>query len=133
MNDNSNPPKTEGHVEVKRGRVISVNLYEVKEDELNILEKGDVGGLFLNLAIFSFSVGFTAASTLITAKFESDLTKIIYAIITVVGIFAGVILVPIWWKNHQSTAKTISKIKERLNGESSSDEIIRSEEDPKIP
>ena len=37
---------------VRRGRVDSVDLYEVKENELELLEKGSPASLQLNFSIF---------------------------------------------------------------------------------
>ena len=52
---------------VRRGRVDSVDLYEVKKNELELLEKGAPESLQLNFSIFLFSIAFSAIITLTTA------------------------------------------------------------------
>ena len=44
---------------IRRGRIEILNIYEVKEYELEILERVQAGTLQLNLAIFLFSIAFT--------------------------------------------------------------------------
>ena len=113
---------------VRRGRVESVNLYEVKEHELELLEKGQVGTLLLNLGIFLFSIAFTCIAALATADFRSPIAETIFTFIIVVGILLGLCLILIWWKTKQSIRKTVSTIRNRLNGEFPPIEIPESPE-----
>ena len=61
MVDPSSPHRDEKLL-VRRGRVDAVNLYEVKEHELELLEKGAAGTLQLNFAIFLFSIASTCSN-----------------------------------------------------------------------
>jgi uncharacterized membrane protein len=112
-----NSPHSDEKVLVRRGRVDSVNLYEVKEHELELLEKGQVGTLLLNLGIFLFSIAFTCIAALATADFRSPIAETIFIFIIVVGILGGLCLILIWWKTKQSIRKVVSTIRNRLNGE----------------
>lgn len=103
---------------IRRGRVDSVNLYEVKEHELEILEKGQVGTLQLNLAIFLFSIAFTCIAALATADFRWKVAETIFIFIIVVGILLGLYLILIWRRTKQSISKVVSTIRNRLNGNS---------------
>ena len=58
------------HVLIRRGRVDSLNIYEVKEHELELLEKGSAGTLQFNFAIFLFSIALTCIIALATADFK---------------------------------------------------------------
>ena len=49
---------------VRRGRVESVDLYEIKDTELDTLEKGTPADLQLNFAIFLLSLAFSAIASL---------------------------------------------------------------------
>ena len=113
---------------VRRGRVDSVNLYEVKEHELELLEKGQVGTLLLNLGIFLFSIAFTCIAALATADFRSPIAETIFIFIIVVGILGGLCLILIWWNTKQSIRKVVSTIRNRLNGEFPPIEIPESPE-----
>ncbi|MYB94466.1 hypothetical protein F4054_02020 [Candidatus Poribacteria bacterium] len=102
---------------IRRGRVDSLDIYEVKEHELELLEKGQVGTLLLNLGIFLFSIAFTCIAALATADFRSPITETIFIFIIVVGILGGLCLILIWWKTKQSIRKVVSIIRNRLNGQ----------------
>ena len=114
---NPDPPKNEDKLPVRRGRVASVDLYEVKEHELEILERGQVGTLQLNFAIFLFSIAFTCIAALATADFRWQIAETIFIFIIVVGILLGSFLIFIWWRTKQSITKVITTIRNRLNGE----------------
>lgn len=119
---------------IRRGKVEFVNLYEVKEHELEILERGQVGTLQLNLAIFLFSIAFTCIAALATADFRWQIAETIFAFIIVVGILLGLCLILLWWRTRQSITKVVSTIRNRLNGEFS--QIVTPEEpeaQPKKP
>ena len=129
-----NSPHSDEKVLVRRGRVDSVNLYEVKEHELELLEKGAAGTLQLNFAIFLFSIAFTCIAALATADFKSDLAKSIFVFTTVVGLIFGAYLMLSWWRTKQSITKVVSTIRNRLNGEFPPIEIPESPEtQPKKP
>ena len=118
---------------VRRGRVDSVNLYEVKEHELELLEKG-TGTLQLNFAIFLFSIASTCIAAVATADFKSDLVESIFVFTIVVGIIFSTYLMLSWWRTRQSITKVVSTIKSRLNGESSPIEMAEPPEtQPKNP
>ena len=130
----SNSPHNDEKLPVRRGRVESVNLYEVKEHELELLEKGQVGTLLLNLGIFLFSIAFTCIAALATADFRSPIAETIFTFIIVVGILLGLCLILIWWRTKRSITEVVSTIRNRLNGEFSQIEIPETPEtQPKKP
>lgn len=77
---NPDPPHSDEKLPVRRGRVASVNLYEVKEHELELLEKGAGGSLQFNFAIFLFSIALTCIAALATADFKWELAKTIFTL-----------------------------------------------------
>ena len=129
-----NSPHSDEKLLIRRGRVDSLNIYEVKELELELLEKGAAGSLQLNFAIFLFSIASTCIAAVATADFKSDLVESIFVFTIVVGFIFGTYLMLSWWRTRQSITKVISTIKSRLNGESSPIEIPESvETQPKEP
>ena len=129
-----NSPHRDEKLLIRRGRVDSLNIYEVKEHELELLEKGQVGTLLLNLGIFLFSIAFTCIAALATADFRSPVAETIFIFIIVVGILGGLCLILIWWKTKQSIREVVSIIRNRLNGEIRPIEIPESPEtEPKKP
>ena len=124
----SNSPHRDEKLLVRRGRVDSVNLYEVKEHELELLEKGAAGTLQLNFAIFLFSIASTCIAAVATADFKSDLVKSIFVFTIVVGVIVGSYLMLSWWRTKQSITEVVSTIRNRLNGEFSISDIPESPE-----
>lgn len=111
MAKNTNSEKS---LRVRRGRVDSVNLYEVKENELELLENGEQTSLQLNFAIFLLSLAFSGILTLCTATFSIPILQTTFLLVTIVGTLLGLYLLLIWWKGRKSIKHTIKTIKDRI-------------------
>lgn len=99
---------------VRRGRVDCVDLYEVKENELDLLEKGSPANLQLNFAIFLLSLAFSGTLTLTTATFSVSALETVYIVVTVVGYLLGAYLFLIWWKTYTSIKNIVATIRGRI-------------------
>jgi len=99
---------------INKGKLRSLNVYEVTESELENLERGGSDSILLNFAIFSFSVAISFLATLLTTKIESDRVYMIFFIVMILGFFCGVILLVLWWKNKISMGDLIEKIRRRI-------------------
>ncbi len=102
---------------VRRGRVVSVDLYEIKDSELEILEKGSPADLQLNFAIFLLSSVFTAIVALCTATFTNENVKIAFIGVAVVGSMFGLYLMLSWWKGRGSSKAVCKAIRQRMQPE----------------
>ena len=111
MAKNTNSDKS---LRVRRGRVDSVNLYEVKENELEILENGETAGLQLNFSIFLLSIAFSGILTLCTATFSSSILQNIFLFVVIIGVILGIYLLLMWRKGRKSIKSVIQKIKDRI-------------------
>ena len=107
-------PSGEKPLRVRRGRVDSVNLYEVKENELDLLENGSPGGIYLNFAIFLLSIVFAAVVSICTSTFKSPKIEMIFMIVSVVGLLGGVFLLLLWWQTHRSLSDVVRRIRDRI-------------------
>jgi hypothetical protein len=107
---------------VRRGRVDSVDLYEVKENELELLEKGSPANLQLNFSVFLLSLAFSGVLTLTTATVKFPILETVYIVISVVGFLLGSYLLLIWWKTQTSIKKIVATIRARIPPE-----ILRAE------
>ena len=114
MATSQEPLQGEKPLVVRRGRVDSVDLYEVKENELELLEKGSPATLQLNFAIFLLSMAFSSIVALLTTEVKWPIVKIFFVVITVVGILLGLYLLLSWWKTRTSIKEVIKKIKDRI-------------------
>lgn len=99
---------------VRRGRVESVDLYEIKDNELDTLERGTPADLQLNFAVFLLSVAFSAIGALSTATFPSKTIEIIFIVISVVGVLMGVYLMIAWWRTRSSVKDLCKRIRQRI-------------------
>lgn len=122
---------------IRRGRVNSLNIYEVKEHELELLEKGAAGTLQFNFAIFLFSIALTCIIALATADFKWEIVRSIFVFTTVVGLIVGSYLMLNWWRTRTSLREVVSVIRSRINGQTTDVQIPEEPEEletqPKEP
>jgi hypothetical protein len=106
--------EAEKPLRVRRGRVDSVDLYEIKDSELDFLEKGSPSDIQLNFAIFLLSLAFSGTCTLVTATFGNATVKLVVVVVTVVGIFLGGYFLLSWWKARSSMKDLCARIRSRI-------------------
>jgi hypothetical protein len=107
----------ENIVQIKRGRVDSLSLYEITDNELDILATGSPSSLQLNFAIFLLSIALSFLISLLTTKIELDRTFNVFVVIVVVTFVVGFIMMFMWWRAHKSTRGIIQEIRDRLPAE----------------
>ena len=101
-------------VRVRRGRVESVDLYEVKDSELELFEKGSPADLQLNFAIFLLSISVSAAFSIATATFSNPKVEMAFYVVTFCGFAIGIFLLIGWWRNHTSLIEVCKQIRARI-------------------
>ncbi len=111
---------------IRIGRVDSIDLYEVKENELEILEKGSPANLQLNFAIFLLSLAFSCIVALCTATFTYDIVEIIFVFVVVVGIVMGAYLLLSWHRARKSISQIVKNIRDRIPKETEKPSAISS-------
>ncbi|MFV0587151.1 hypothetical protein [Bacteroides reticulotermitis] len=114
--DNRNSSKEEidiGGCRVTRKRVEEVVLYEVKENELDTLEKGKQNDIYLNFAIFCFSIMMSCLAALITSDFKYDFAQTAFFCMVAIGGIIGTILLFLWWRGKDSIKEIVKTIRER--------------------
>lgn len=99
---------------IVRGRVDSLSLYEITDNELDILEKGSPSSLYLNFAIFLLSVGISILSTLFTVEIHSIRVFVVFVILSVVGILGGLFFMLLWYRLKGEVSDVVKKIKKRI-------------------
>jgi hypothetical protein len=119
----STPPKepvAEKPLRVRRGRVDSVDLYEIKDNELDLLERGSPVGLYLNFAIFLLSIAFSALAGLCTTTtFKYAIAQTVFIVVMVIGFLLGALLLILWFRGRKDVAEVIGRIRGRIPPESS--------------
>jgi len=111
VSQNINDPK---EPRIRIGRVESVDLYQVKDSELDLIEKGSPADFQLNFAIFSLSIALTSITALLTATFTNTITSTIFIVIAVCGFLIGIYLLLSWKRNHTSLKEICKKIRQRI-------------------
>jgi hypothetical protein len=112
---------TDGHtsrpIRVRRALVGSLDIYEVKDNELEILETGGQAATQLNFAVSAFSFAFSALGTLLTATFESQVVQTFFVVTLVGGVSLGAYCLFQWRQSRTSIRRVIKGIKDRMEEE----------------
>lgn len=108
-------PITDVNPIIKRGRVDSVNLYEVKESELDILEKGATATLQFSFAIFLFSIAVACIVALLTCEFKWETARFIFIVVSIVGIIVGIAMLISSLRSKQSIKDVVLTIRSRID------------------
>ncbi|WP_153065524.1 hypothetical protein [Xanthomonas arboricola] len=114
---NPQPLDGEKPLRVRRGRVESVDLYEIKGTELDHFEYGAPGDLQFNFAIFLLSTAFSSVCALATATFDNKTIESAFLFVAVIGITLGAYLVISWWRSRTPTKALCKKIRDRIQPE----------------
>ena len=98
---------------IRRGKVDSLTLYEITDNELIVLERGSPSSTYLNFSIFFISVGISFLISLLTAD-VSDRVFIVFCLLTGGGLSIGVVLSAIWWRMGSEMSEVCQKIRGRI-------------------
>lgn len=101
-------------IKVRRARVDSITVYDVTEQELDQLEKGGSGGIYLNLSLSLLSIAISFLIAVITTEIKSDRQFNIFVIITSVGFLGAVVLGILWWRSRETVTAVVLSIKRRM-------------------
>jgi hypothetical protein len=100
--------------EIRRVRINTLTIYEISESELDTLARGSPDSVFLTFAVFLLSVAISFSIVLATIPIKSDRGFQVCVIVTFLGYLGGLILLAVWWRNHQSTNSIIKSIRDRF-------------------
>jgi hypothetical protein len=114
MSTEPRDPAGEKPLKIRRGRVDSVDLYEIKDTELDLLERGSPADLQLNFAIFLLSLSFSAICALTTATFADGTVHTTFIVVAVVGILVGGYLLLSWARSRSSLKALCARIRSRI-------------------
>src|SRR5262245_30051398 len=102
---------------IRRGRVDSVDLFEIKESELDIIEYGSQASLQLTIGISLLSAAIGTLTSLITSTFPDQTTKTFVIVFTVVGFVVGSVLLLLWKQTSISVKEICIRIRARIPSE----------------
>lgn len=110
-------PGEEERVKIRRGRIDSLDVFELKESELETLERGTPADLYLNFAIFLISQAVACVLALVTAEFKQPVYQTTAIVFAVVGIIIGAFLLLLWYRVRKDTKAVIAQIRARIKSE----------------
>ena len=100
------------HVKTNLHKVKTLEIFEVTEEELDQIERGDGGDIFFNLFIALISISITSFITLLAADINYE--NRIYIWMVVVLCFIGSLLFfAFWFKDRGSVKRVIENIRAR--------------------
>lgn len=101
---------------IVRGRVDSLSLYEITDNELYILEKGSPNSVYLNFSIALLSAGVAFITALLSIDIQSGslIVFIVFVVLSCVSLVGGVFLLLLWYKLKNGTKDVVKKIKDRV-------------------
>ena len=116
MHEQSSPPNDERTVRVNIGRVESIDLHELTENELETLEKGPPNQDF-NYAISLISTVFAFLVAWATSDFKSDKIEIIVILYSIGAVITSSYLMFRWRDAKRSFNKVVAAIRDRKRPE----------------
>lgn len=102
---------------IVRGRVDSLNIYEITDYELDTLEAGSPSSLHLNFSIALLSVGLSALVSLLTASFHSPTAQLVAIVLTIVSLIGGAFFLLSWNRSRLSTQVITKRIRARIKAQ----------------
>jgi hypothetical protein len=110
----SNERTEQDTIRVRRGRMDSIVVYDVTDQELKELERGGDGGIYLNVALSLASVAISFVIALTTTTITSDRQFSIFFLVAIVSAIGALILALLWWNCRKSMRALILSIKGRM-------------------
>lgn len=101
-------------IRVNRARIVSVDLFEVTEHELELLEKGAASAHF-DFALFLMSLAFSSVTSILcTTTFRFGLSEALLTFAAVVASIGGLYCFSKWFRTHKSLASVVGTIRSRM-------------------
>ena len=111
-----NTNEGEGNIKINRGKIESLDCYEVAGYELDMIESGYDGGLFLNLGIALISIAFSFLTTILTSyQSLNSIVFQVFLVLTCIGFVGAIILFAMWIHTKKNRKKIFERIRNRLS------------------
>lgn len=101
-------------IKVHRGRMDSIIVYDVTDQELQELERGGDGGIYLNFALCLASISASFLIAITTTNIPSDRQFDVFVLVTLASGVGATILGLLWWNCRKSVKTVVHSIKARM-------------------
>lgn len=102
-------------VKINRGKLGSISLYEVTEDEFNTLERGSPSSTYLNFSIALLSIGTSFFISIFSTKIDEIKTYVVFWVVALITTIVGIVLFFVWRQSNKVTENVTQRIKNRLS------------------
>jgi len=117
-------------VRVNRAKLGSISVYEITEDELDLLERGSPNSTYFNFAIALLSISISFLISVFSTTIESIKVYAVFWIVALVTLILGSVLLLVWWRASKGIKSIFKRIRERMAPTNS---IIEAETEQEIP
>lgn len=111
MNPEYNKPN--GTIPIRRFPVGSLDVFEVTEDELNLIEKYSKIDYDFNCSIFCFSFVLGSLSNLLLSDFKSNFSAFVFISLMIIMLLSGLYTGGKWFLNRKQKQGIMDKIRSR--------------------
>ena len=117
--DENQSPEDDGQFKLSRGRLTSLNVYDVSEYELTLFEQGGSSSTALSFSTFLLSAAISFLIVILTVDLTSNnRLYFTFFIIVLVGFIIGIFMLLVWWRGHTSVKALGKTVRARLKGPS---------------
>jgi len=100
-------------ISISRAKLESITVYDVMEEELEIIERGSPSSTYLNFSIALLSIFLSTLTTMIITKIESDRVFIGFICVCLLTGISGLVLLVLWIRSNNATKSIFVKIRAR--------------------
>lgn len=104
-------------IKIRRGKVDSLDVYEVTKDELELLRQGSPNSIFLNFSIALFSIFISTGLTLFTLEITSTKIFAVYICTLMISFVGGLITLILWYRGENNFNICLKKIENRMTAD----------------
>lgn len=113
--------------EIRRARYDRLTIYEVSEAELELLARGSVDSIYLDLSIFLLSVAISLTVSLVTSAPALAAVFTVLVALSVIGYPGGLLVLLLWWRERSAVSGCLDTIRRRLPAESTAEPLPAAE------
>lgn len=99
---------------IRRARLGQLTIYELSENELEVLEKGSPSSTILNFSIFLLSIAISFLVSLLTTTITDNRVYVTFLVITIIGFILGILFLIVWFQKYRSSTNIANQIRNRL-------------------
>ena len=102
---------------VRIGSAGDIYVYKVQKHELDTLQKGPYGSIFLNIALMALATAITLTASLFLTPSDSFWISVIFTSAMIAFYVVGVIFLCMWYPRKTDADRVVKAIRNRAEGD----------------